>query len=188
MTSVKLTLGLALVLGLVCTSRAREDGGKEQARPKLEDVVQIEFPKDGYSFTLAEAAKGVQLPYKIVVGQDYEGVIPLPNPPSYHEPAGPSGLHPREQIAGDKQLYCLVDFGLGAPPKEVVKALKKGTYSHSFEWDGRNWTGPSDFGNPKGKPFPAGTYEVTVTLRGKVVTEKGTVPYEISRKTKLVLK
>jgi hypothetical protein len=83
-------------------------------------------------------------------------VISLPNAPSYQEPAGPSGLHPRARISGQDQLYCLMDYGLGAPPEEVVKTLKKGTYVHSFEWDGRNWTGPSDFNNPKGKAFPAG--------------------------------
>jgi hypothetical protein len=172
----------ALLLSLAPAPAAR------QGRPKFEDVVKIEFPKDGYSYTLAEAAKGVKLAYKIIVAQDYEGVIPLQSGPSFHEPPGPSGLHPRERISGKDQLYCLMDFGLAPPPKEVARTIKKGTYEHAFEWDGRNWTGPSDFGNPKGKPFPAGTYDVTVTLRGKLVTDKGKVPYEIVGKTKLVLK
>jgi hypothetical protein len=48
--------------------------------------------------------------------------------------------------------------------------------------------GPSDFGNPKGKPFPAGTYDVAVTVHGKLVTDKGQFPYKITGKTKLVLK
>jgi hypothetical protein len=186
MKLIKCLVSPVAVLGMVCTSAAT--GADDQPRPKLEDVVKVEFPKDGYSFTLAEAAKGAKIPYKIVVTQDYEGVIPVPFGPSFHEPAGPSGLHPREQISGKEQRYCLMDFGLGAPPKGVDRTLKKGTHEHSFEWDGRNWTGPSDFGNPKGKPFPAGTYEVTVTLQGKVVTEKGRVPYQITGKTKLVLK
>jgi hypothetical protein len=117
-----------------------------------------------------------------------EGVIAVGNPPSYHEPAGPSGLHPRERISGKGHGYCLLDLGLAAPPKEVAKKLKKGTYEHSFEWDGRNWSGPSDTGLPKGKAFPAGTYEVSVILNGKLVTDKGKVPYSITNKTKLVLK
>lgn len=56
-----------------------------------------------------------------------------------------------------------------------------------FEWDGRNWTGPSDFGNPKGKAFPAG--EFTVLVRFHVLAnERGKdVPYEVVRKTKLTL-
>jgi hypothetical protein len=47
--------------------------------------------------------------------------------------------------------------------------------------------GPSD-GNPKGKPFPAGTYDVAVTVHGKLVTDKGQFRYKITGKTKLVLK
>lgn len=158
---------------------------------KFDDVVKIEFPKDGYSFTLDEAAKGVKLEYKIIVESDLEGVIALQYGPSFREPAGPSGLHPREKISGNKQLYCLMDFGL-APPRpekdEKAKTLKKGVYVHSFEWDGRNWTGPSDFGNKKGNHFPAGTYDVTVSFHGKLMTDKGKMPYEITRNSKLVLK
>src|SRR5207244_8156543 len=95
--------------------------------------------------------------------------------------------YPHQQTSGNNQLYSLIDFGLAQPPKEVVTTLKKGTYVHSFEWEGRNWTGPSDTSTPKGKPFPAGTYDVTVTVHGKLVTDKGKTPYEITRKAKLVL-
>lgn len=155
---------------------------------KLDDAIKIEFPKDGYSFTLAEAAKGIKLPYKIIIERDLADIAPMAFPPSFHEPAGPSGLHPREIISGNNQFYGLIDFGLGFPPKEVVKSLKKGTYTHAFEWDGRNWRGPSDTGQPKGKPFPVGTYEVTVTIRGNVIIDQKKMPYEITRKTKLTLK
>lgn len=177
-------VGFCALVGAIPLEEARA----RQPRPRFEDIVKIEFPKDGYSFTLAEVARGVKLPYKIVIAEDYEGVIPTAHGPSFQDPAGPSGLHPQQQITGDKQFYCLVDFGLAIPPKEVVKPLKKGVHEHSFEWDGRNWSGPSDFNNPKGKAFPAGTYDVIVNLRGKVNTEKGAVPYLITRKTKLVLK
>jgi hypothetical protein len=162
--------------------------GARQASVKVEEVVKIEFPKEGYTFTLAEAAKGVKISYKVIVEQDCPGVIALPHAPSFHTPAGPSGLHPLEKIADKENLYCLLDFGLGAPPKEVVKTVKKGTYVHSFEWDGRNWTGPSDFSRPKGKPFPAGAFELTVSLRGKVLTDGRKKPYEITKTARLVLK
>jgi len=158
------------------------------AEVKLAEVVKFEFPKDGYAFTLAEAAQGVKLEYKITVAQDFSGVIPLPHGPSAAEPAGASGLHPREMIAGNEQVYCLMDFGLAPPPTGTERVLKKGSYAHSFAWDGRNWTGPSDFGNPKGKPFPAGTYDVTVTIHGTLATAAGKVPYRLTGKTKLVLK
>lgn len=162
--------------------------GARQTRRLFDEIVKIEFPKNGYRYTLAQAAKGIKIEYKIVVEQDLNDVIPLPQGPSFAEPPGPSGLHPRERVSGDGQVYCLMDFGLAPPPKECVKTLQKGTYSHSFEWDGRNWGGPSDTGNPKGKPFPAGTYDMIVILHGFLVTENGKVPYEITRKTKLELK
>src|SRR5262249_6823850 len=148
---------------------------------KLEEVIRIEFPKDGYAFTLAEVANGVKISYKVIVTRDLPGMIPLPHGPTSHTPAGPSGLHPREEIAGRGNVYCLLDFGLGPGPKEVVKTIKKGTYTHSFEWDGRNWMGPSDFGHAKGKPFPAGEYDLTITLHGKVLVGGEKKPYEMSK-------
>jgi len=177
----------AFVFGFACLGSAQEEPTRPKAESKFDKVVKIEFPKDGYTFTLAEAAKGIKIEYQIVVEEDVKA-IPLLSAPSYHEPAGPSGLHPREQISGKDQLYGLTDFGRGVPPKEVVQTIKKGTHKHSFEWDGRNWRGPSDFNNPKGKPFPAGTYEVTVTASGFLVTDKEKAPYKLTGATKLVLK
>lgn len=187
---MRFTIGLAgLLLAIVLGASApAQDAPPMPGLTKLDDVVKIEFPKDGYVFTRAEAARTVKIEYKVVLERDLVGIIPLPFGPSNAEPPGPSGLHPRNRIAGQNQLYCLMDFGLAPPPQEVVKTLKKGVYTHSFEWDGRNWTGPSDFGNPKGKPFPAGDYELTVTMHGQMQTDKGKLPYQLVRKTKLVLK
>ncbi len=95
---------------------------------------------------------------------------------------------PHEQLSGKDQLYCLMDLGLSPPIEEIVTKIKRGSYVHVMEWDGRNWTGPSDTGNRKGNPFPAGTYELKVTLKGKLESDKGKTPYEITAKTKLVLK
>jgi hypothetical protein len=158
--------------------------------PGLEEVVNIHFPQDGYRFSASQVAKGVTLDYDISVSQDVQGVIALPFGPSFAESPGPSRLYPREKISGNGQLYCLEDFGLGRPAAEKdhsIQTIKKGTYAHTFPWDGRNWTGPSDTGIPKGEPFPRGTYEVTVTIHGSRMTSQGRVPYEISRQTKLVL-
>lgn len=161
--------------------------GTDKARPIMDEFVQIEFPKDGYRYDLANVAKGIKIEYKVIVKKDCEGVIARPYGPSFAEPPGPSGLHPRERISGMGEMYCLFDKGLGQPPREVVRLLKRGTYLHSFAWEGRNWSGPSDTGNPKGKPFPAGTYDVRVTMNGLLATDKGKLPYQISGKTKLVL-
>ena len=35
-----------------------------------------------------------------------------------------------------------------------------------FPWDGRNWYGPSDTGNPKGPAFPAGSYVLELSAQG----------------------
>jgi hypothetical protein len=181
---------LAAVTGVWLCSAPQSSAG---AAPKpggkaLKDVVKIQFPEKGYAFTTAEAARGVKLTYRIVVSEDFPNVIPLPHGPSSATPPGPSGLYPLERIAGNGQVYCLLDFGLGAPPREVVKTVKRGNYLHAFTWDGRNWMGPSDTGQPKGKPFPAGTYTITVTLRGYLKTAEGKKAYNISGSTKLVLK
>ncbi|MCE9562104.1 MAG: hypothetical protein K8U57_08620 [Planctomycetes bacterium] len=181
------TTVIAFVFGFACLGSAQDKPAPPKAESKFDKAVKIEFPKDGYTFTLAEAAKGIKIEYKIIVEEDVK-VIALLSEPSYAEPAGPSSLHPRERISGKDQLYSLTDFGLGQPPKELVQAIKKGTYKHSIEWDGRNWRGPSDFNSPKGKPFPAGAYDVTVTVSGLLVTDKEKAPYKLTETAKLVLK
>lgn len=186
-------IGASLLLALTWSALAQESTPARVGRSgtpgaKLADEVRIEFPRDGYTLTRAEAAKGAKLSYKIIITRDLPGIIAMGTPPSYYEPAGPSGMHPHESIVGGGQIYNPTDYGLAPPPKEIVRALKKGTFTHTFTWDGRNWRGPSDTNNPKGPPFPAGTYDVTVSLQGKVVTDRGKVPYVITGKTKLVLK
>ena len=48
-------------------------------------------------------------------------------------------------------------------------------------WCGRNWTGPSDFNNPIGAPFPPGTYRFEVKGRGTWVDEDGNArDFEVS--------
>jgi hypothetical protein len=164
------------------------DPAPRQGGKKLEDAIRIQFPPKGYEFTTAEAAKGIKIGYHLVVSEDVPKLTPLPHGPSHATPPGPSGLYPLERIAGNGQVYCLQDFGLGAPPKGVARTVKRGKYLHAFTWDGRNWLGPSDTGQAKGKPFPPGTYTLTVTLHGFHETAAGKKAYTISGSTKLVLK
>jgi hypothetical protein len=164
-----------------------EDDRHDRGGEKFEDVVQIKLPKE-YTFTTTEAAKGIKIPFEIVVLEDWNDVVPLPPGPSYNTPSGPSGLFPCLRIDGKNQLYAPLDFGLGAPPKEKATTIKKGIYKDTFAWDGRNWTGPSDFGNPKGKPFPPGEYKITISVAGKLKTKNATRPYTISGTARLVLK
>jgi hypothetical protein len=56
--------------------------------------------------------------------------------------------------------------------------LNVGVYAKSFNWDGVNWSGPSDTNNPKGMPFPAGDYELVIQALGS--TNQGTeTPFSV---------
>jgi hypothetical protein len=185
------TLAVFFGLQVMGLSSVPDDASRSklaQGGAKIEDLVKIEFAKKEFTFTTAEAAREVKFEYRIIVEKDIPGVIALAAGPSFNTPPGPAGLFPVEKVAGNGQFYCLLDFGLAPPPKEVAKTIKKGDYKHSFTWDGRNWNGPSDFNNPKGKPFPPGMYMVTVTLSGKLTTDQGAKPYQISESAKLILK
>ncbi|HVU03845.1 MAG TPA: hypothetical protein VHE30_18930 [Polyangiaceae bacterium] len=137
-------------------------------------------------FSLAEARAGITIPYEVVIDEDVPGFAPL-SPYPY----GPnvSSLAVTEVLAGGSQSYCLCDQGLpwGACPEEdggvshpgsgtvcAPTTLKKGTYAREFAWDGVNWTGPSDTGNPKGAPFPPGDYTLSLaTTPGKLAGDAG---------------
>jgi hypothetical protein len=153
---------------------------ESSAGNEIENVVSIQVPKEEYVFTLAEVAAGVQLEYRIMVRQNLDGVIPAPQQWGSGPAPGPSGLCPFEEISGDGQSYSLADTGLG-PSNDSPWRLQEGTYLHSFGWEGKNWSGPSDTDNPKGPPFPPGTYRLTVRLMGQVQTPDGRTPYNISR-------
>lgn len=155
-------------------------------RERIEDLVSIQFPKDEYVFTLAEVAKGVRFEYRVVVRRDFEGVVPRAQDTGRAAGPGSSGLYPFEKISGDGQSYSLADIGLGQP-KDSPRGIQKGTHLLSFDWDGKNWAGPSDTSNPKGPPFPPGTYQLTVRLTGEVLTPDGRRPYEISRSASVQL-
>jgi hypothetical protein len=142
--------------------------------------VSVQFPKEEYVFTLAEAAKGVRFEYRVVVRRDLEGVIPRAQDMGRAAGPGSSGLCPFEKISGDGQSYSPADIGLGQP-KDSPRRIEKGTHLLSFDWDGKNWAGASDTSNPKGPPFPPGTYRLTVQMTGEVLTPDGRRPYEISR-------
>jgi hypothetical protein len=129
--------------------------------------VTIVFAPQNCTFTLAQAAAGISIAYDVVVAQDVPGVIPAGQ--SSAPAPGPSGLIVFEKLGGGGQSYCLCDTGLGAQPSQTPVTIKKGTYPGTFTWQGKNWTGPSDFGNPMGAPFPAGDYRLDVSAIGNVV-------------------
>lgn len=125
------------------------------------DGVTIELPDQPCTFTLAEAAAGIDFLYDVVVDAEVANV-------SYErgcfEP-GPSGLVTSETISGGDQQYCVCDVGLCMSTSEM-RTLPAGSHRTTFHWEGRNWFGPSDTGNPMGPPFPAGDYVLEITSSG----------------------
>jgi len=54
-----------------------------------------------------------------------------------------------EQLTGSGQFYALQEVGSCFEQPLRPGTLRKGDYTHRFEWDGRNWGGPSDTGEHK---------------------------------------
>lgn len=116
-------------------------------------------------FTLEEAAAGLNFNYEVVVSDVVGGLTTLPQDAGGCAFPDETGMILFEEVGGEDQQYCLCDQGLcGFNPQPVD--LKPGTYEKVFEWNGVNWSGPSDTGNPLGEPFPPGTYTVRVSTVG----------------------
>jgi hypothetical protein len=141
-----------------CTSGGRSD---------LAGVT-IRFPDQPCVFSLTEAAAGVEIDYELVVTDAVAGVrsAPLDSGGCGGKKAG--GLFVLEQLEGGAEQYCVCDVGHCIPMLILPQTLAAGDYPGSFEWDGRNWNGPSDTLNPKGAPFAPGTYTLTVRSTGRV--------------------
>jgi hypothetical protein len=128
--------------------------------------VHIEIDDTDCELTLQQAMAGVTFQYRVVVDQTVPGVTTTPQGAGGCHPAHESGLYLGERIFGGTQHYCVCDQGIcPAPPNDPI-TLDVGTYAGTFDWDGHNWDGPSDTGNPKGALFPAGTYTFEVKAAG----------------------
>ena len=119
-------------------------------------------------FTLAQARAGISVPYDIVIAHTVTGVVATPQDAGGCDRAGASGLIPFAELTGGGQRYCLCDTGLCMAPSMTPVTLAAGTTSAQFTWDGVNWTGPSDTGNPKGPAFPASSYTLRISATGRV--------------------
>ncbi len=123
--------------------------------------------QDGLS-SVEEAANGITIPYTIIVEEDVDDVVVLPQDAGLCGRAGTSGLIVFEQLTGGGQNYCRCDEGLCAGPDLTPRTIAAGATTAAFEWTGRNWYGPSDTGNPLGEPFPAGIYTLQASAIGRV--------------------
>ncbi len=131
------------------------------------------------AITLEQAARGVAFVYRTVLAEDLRGVTASPLDGGRCDRPDASGLAVLEVISGDGQTYCLCDVGRCAPHEEALD-LRAGVYEAVFEWDGRNWHGPSDTSNPKGDPFPPGKYELRLRAAGTYRASEGSeLPYEV---------
>jgi hypothetical protein len=184
MRIIPLLLGAALIIPGPSARPQPADKNKDQV--DLGDLITVEFGKKQYDLTQADAAKGVKFRYRIIVKEDLPGMIPI-SQTSAGIP-GPNNLMPLAKLHGGGQLYALLDVGLAPPMPRKPQTIQKGVYEHTLEWDGRNWTGPSDTNNPKGKPFPPGTYTLTVSMIGEQQTPLGLKGYRIAEDAELILK
>jgi hypothetical protein len=124
-------------------------------------------PPTNCIFTLAEAALGISIEYELVLENEVPDVVPH-SQQSCPGPPGASQLYLFERLSGGNESYCICDNGLCPAPPDTPITLHPGTYPGVFEWDGKNWNGPSDTGNPKGPPFPPGEYTLDVSTTGLV--------------------
>ncbi|MCO4774306.1 MAG: hypothetical protein KDA24_30060 [Deltaproteobacteria bacterium] len=169
---------LALSVALLCacppdrdpgTSDDDDDDATAEACTGVEPLTEacIELAPT-YTFTLADAAAGVEIPYTVVISADVPGVRSLPQDAGGCGQPDASGLSLFERLSGGDQGYCECDVGLCPSPDPAPSLLGAGTFDRTFSWTGLNWAGPSDTGNPMGAPFPPGQYTLLVNAIGTV--------------------
>jgi len=142
----------------------------------------IVFAAQQQSFTLAEAKAGVAFTYEVLVLADLANITT--EAINTCDQPGPGGLFVGERVEGNGQSYCLCDQGKCANPMEPPFVLKAGAYPDSLPWDGVNWSGPSDFNNPKGPPFPPGMYAVKI----RAIGQHDGQPFEVTGELPITLK
>ncbi len=144
----------------------------------------IWFPTAGESWTLAEVAKGVTIPYQLIVEADVANVVPRSQDAGGCGQPDASGLILFERVSGGDDLqYCVCDTGLCPGAPNAPATVPAGATPYVFEWTGVSWFGPSDFGNPHGPPFPAGEHVLEVSAIGTVDGKE----FEVSNTFKITL-
>ena len=132
-------------------------------------------------FTLAELRAGVTLEYEIEIRPSLTEVYSRPLDAGHCMRPGDSGLNTLERVFGGDESWCVCDEGLCMGSEPEFARLPSGNYTESITWDGRNWFGPSDFGNPPGDPFPPGDYRFSVQAAGQYMSAEGrTLEWDIT--------
>lgn len=74
---------------------------------------------------------------------------------------------------GGTSLWCpRCDTGL-CPADNSTYSTVVGSWDSQFSWRPRQWTGPSDFGNPPGDRFEPGSYELVIEASGTLASDGG---------------
>jgi hypothetical protein len=146
--------------------------------------VRIELAPDvPCRFSLSQAAAGIEIPYTVVVDAAVNEVVREHTSVSACTPANmrPADLFTFEELSGNLQQYAIVDVGNCGGSNSPAMTLAAGRYPHVFRWDGVNWSGPSDTGNPKGAAFPSGAYTLRLRAAGTSHNPNGDnpLPFEL---------
>ncbi len=149
--------------------------------------VKLEVAATPCEFTLAEAAAGIGIAWTVTIDAGTDAVFSLPQDAGGCQQPDSSGLIIFARLQGGGQNYCVCDTGLCMSPDETPVDLVAGTYEGTFSWDGKSWSGPSDTGNKKGPAFPAGTYELVLSAKGKRVVAGIQTPFEVRATRAVVL-
>jgi hypothetical protein len=134
-------------------------------------------------YTLAEADAGITFAWEVITAAPVAEVASTPQDAGRCDQADASGLMVFPRVSGGAESWCICDSGLCEGPDGSTVTLPAGTVAGSFDWDGVNWIGPSDTGNPKGAKFPAGVYTVSLSAKG---TAAGT-PFEVRLEVPITL-
>jgi hypothetical protein len=136
--------------------------------------VQLAFPDQPCSYAMAGVAAGIEIVYDEVITEALSGLTPADGDAGGCARPDDAGLIVSYRISGPGQNYCLCDTGL-CPPQTSVTTTVVGSHTRQIPWDGRNWSGPSDTGNPEGAAFPPGTYTITLSASGRRQSSDGGV-------------
>jgi hypothetical protein len=124
------------------------------------------------NFTLGEAEVGIHIDYEVIIKSDLPILYTAGEVTGEHQ----APLHLTSTLSGQGQRYCLCDTGPGVD-SVVELRVAAGTYPGSFDWNGRNFTGPSDTGRTPGPAFPVGDY--VLALHGEGSHQKPATPAEL---------
>jgi hypothetical protein len=129
--------------------------------------VALTFDGAPCSYSQAELAAGIGIPYHEEIDSTIEGVHPADaDGGDFCQQPDAAGLIVNYDIAGGGQQYCECNTVLCSTG--FTTSAVPGNYFHQIPWDGRNWSGPTTTGGAEGAPFPVGTYTITLTAKGGI--------------------